>query len=66
MGWLAAAVHDSRGGPLHSPPLDLVQRFLLRTQDVADVDRQQLQREILGILQQHGEWQENAAWWGFA
>ncbi|KAL4444612.1 hypothetical protein ABPG77_002429 [Micractinium sp. CCAP 211/92] len=28
-------------------------RFLLRTQDVADVDRQQLQREILGILQQH-------------
>lgn len=28
-------------------------RFLLRTQDVADVDRQQLQREIMGIMQQH-------------
>lgn len=38
--------------PACSSPL---QRFLLRTQDVADVDRQQLQREIMGIMQQHGE-----------
>ncbi|KAL4427712.1 hypothetical protein ABPG75_001801 [Micractinium tetrahymenae] len=28
-------------------------RFLFRTQGVADVDRQQLQREILGIVAQH-------------
>lgn len=41
--------------PLTAPSRPLLQRFLFRTQDVADVDRSRVQREILDLVQQHGE-----------
>jgi len=35
-------------------PAPALQRFLFRTQDVADVDRRQLQQDIIELVLQHG------------
>lgn len=54
-GWRAKRSQFSRAQlPLTAPSPPLLQRFLFRTQDVADVDRSRLQREILDLVQQHG------------